>query len=45
MDAIVDFIIGYADSPIEMAVYFMMFVLVFDSIFSIVTTLINGARR
>lgn len=45
MDAIVNFIIGSADSPIVMAVYFMMFVLVFDSIFSIVTTLINGSRR
>lgn len=44
MDAIVNFILGYAESPVEMVVYFMIFVLILDSIFSVVINLVNGVR-
>lgn len=45
LDALVNFILGSASNPVEMAVYFLMFVILIDSIFGIVITLVNGARR
>lgn len=45
MDELVSFIIGSATSPVEMAIHFLLFVLLIDSIFGIVITLVGGARR
>ena len=45
LDEIVSFVLGSAQNPVQMAVYFLFFVVVLDSIFSVVTTLVNGARR
>ncbi len=44
MDEIVSFIFGSATSPIEMAGYFMIFMLLLDAIFSVVINLVNGVR-
>lgn len=44
MDAIVNFIIGSATSPVEMAIYFLIFMLIIDSIFSVVINLLHGVR-
>ena len=45
MDALVDFILGSSANPVEMAVYFLLFVLLIDSLFGIAITLVGGARR
>lgn len=45
LDEIVSFVLGSAENPVQMAVYFLFFLVVIDSIFSLVTTLVNGARR
>lgn len=45
MDVIANFILGSADSPVEMAVYFMLFLILIDALFSIVTNLLNGVGR
>lgn len=44
MDAIVNFILGSAGNPVEMAVYFMLFMLLIDSIFNVVISLVNSMR-
>lgn len=44
MDVIANFILGSASNPVEMAVYFMLFMLLIDSIFNIVISLIYGVR-
>lgn len=44
MDVIANFIIGSASNPVEMAVYFMLFMLLIDSIFNVVVSLIRGVR-
>lgn len=44
MDVIVNFILGSASNPVEMAVYFMLFMLLIDSIFNMVISLVNGVR-
>ena len=44
MDVIANFILGSESNPVEMAVYFMLFMLLIDSIFNIVISLINGVR-
>lgn len=45
MDEIVNFVIGSADNPVKMAIYFLFFVVIVDSIFNVTITLVNGARR
>ena len=45
MDEIVNFVIGSADNPVLLAIYFLFFVVVVDSIFSAANNLVNGARR
>ena len=45
MDEIVNFVIGSADNPVLLAIYFLFFVVVVDSIFSTANNLVNGARR
>ena len=42
MDAVVELILGSADNPIEMAVYFMVFLAVLDAVFSFIGTLFTG---
>lgn len=44
MDVIANFITGSASNPVEMAVYFMLFMLLIDSIFNVVVSLIRGVR-
>jgi len=44
VDVIVNFILGSASNPVEMAVYFMMFAILIDAIFSIVSNLLNSVR-
>jgi len=44
MDAIVNFILGSASNPVEMAVYFMLFILLIDSIFNVVISLVYSLR-
>ena len=45
MDTIVDFVIGTATSPLELAVRFLLFVLFMDSIFSVINALLGSLRR
>ncbi len=45
MDTIIDFVIGTAISPLELAVRFLLFVLFMDSIFSVINALLGNLRR
>ena len=45
MDEIVSFVVGSADNPVLLAIYFLFFVVVVDSIFATANNLVNGARR
>ncbi len=45
MDILIEFIVGTSGNPVEIAVRFLMFVLIIDSIFGFANNLINGARR
>lgn len=42
MDIVVDLILSSAENPIEMAVYFMVFLAVLDALFSFIGTLFTG---
>lgn len=44
MHVLVDYILGYSGDPLECAVRFMLFVLIMDSIVSMISSLIGGAR-
>lgn len=44
MDVLVDFILGYSGDPLECAVRFLLFVVVMNCIFSVVTSLLGGTR-
>lgn len=45
MDTIVNFVIGSASSPVEVAVSFLLFCIFLDSIFNIIFTLMDGVRK
>lgn len=45
MEIVVDFILGYASSPVEMAVCFLVFVMIVDAVFSVVSSLFSIGRR
>ena len=45
MDTIIEFVVGTATSPLELAVRFLLFVLFMDSIFSTVNALLGNLRR
>ena len=44
MEELVNFIIGTAESPVEIAVHFFLFILFLDAIFSVINSLIYGSR-
>ena len=45
MDTIIEFVVGTATSPLELAVRFLLFVLFMDSIFSVINALLGSLRR
>lgn len=44
MHVLVDYILGYSGDPMECAVRFMLFVLIMNSLMSVVSSLFRGAR-
>lgn len=44
MDELINLIIGTAESPVEIAVHFFLFILLLDAIFSVINALIYGSR-
>lgn len=45
MDFLVDFILGDSGDPLEAAVRLLLFMVLTDSIFGTVNTLLSGVRR
>lgn len=45
MEAVVDLILGAAENPVEMAVYLLVFIIVLDAVFSVITALIGSLSR
>lgn len=45
LDEIVNFVIGSAENPVLLAIYFLFFVVLVDSIFGVANNLVSGARR
>lgn len=45
MDLLADFVLGDTRDPLEAAVRLLLFLILTDSIFGIVNTLLSGVRR
>lgn len=45
MDTLVNFILGGTSDPLEAAVRLLLFIILIDSIFGIINTLIYGVRK
>ena len=44
MDELVNFIIGTAESPVEIVVRFFLFILFLDAIFGVINALVYGSK-
>ena len=45
MDVLADYILNNASNPVEMAVHFLLFILILDSIINLINNLVNVAGR